>query len=139
MEYKTKSKYFLMQTRLPYVRIDIFTVVTMRNAVCWDLRSVDLVRTKISEERNASIIRVTRIDELGTTLAVTSNRRTLRRNTQVYRTRASIELPDIMTSVLTRATRRNIPEDAFLHNHRRENLKSYKNQSYLNLSVAFTC
>jgi hypothetical protein len=30
------------------------------------------------------------------------------------------------TSVLTRATRRNIPEDTFLHNHSRENLKSYK-------------
>jgi hypothetical protein len=29
------------------------------------------------------------------------------------------------TSVLTRATRRNIPEDTILHSHRRENLKSY--------------
>jgi hypothetical protein len=28
------------------------------------------------------------------------------------------------TSVLTTATRRNIPEDAILHSHRRENLKS---------------
>jgi hypothetical protein len=28
------------------------------------------------------------------------------------------------TSVLTRDTRRNIPEDAILHSHRRENLKS---------------
>jgi hypothetical protein len=30
------------------------------------------------------------------------------------------------TSVLTRATRRNNPEDTILHSHRRENLKSYK-------------
>jgi hypothetical protein len=29
-------------------------------------------------------------------------------------------------SVLTRATRRIMPEDAFLHGHRRQNLKSYK-------------
>jgi hypothetical protein len=29
------------------------------------------------------------------------------------------------TSVITRATRRNIPEVAILHSHRRENLKSY--------------
>jgi hypothetical protein len=41
------------------------------------LRLVALVRTDVSEELNASIIRVTRIGELGTTLAVTSNRRTL--------------------------------------------------------------
>jgi hypothetical protein len=29
------------------------------------------------------------------------------------------------TSVLTRATRRNIPEDDIFHSHRGENLKSY--------------
>jgi hypothetical protein len=46
------------------------------------LRRVALVRTEISEERSASFIRVTRICELGTTLAVTSNRRMLRRNTK---------------------------------------------------------
>jgi hypothetical protein len=41
------------------------------------LRRVVLVRTGVSEERIASIIRVTRIGEIGTVLAVTSNRSTL--------------------------------------------------------------
>jgi hypothetical protein len=45
------------------------------------LRRVALVRTDGSEERIASIISVKRIDELVITLAVTSNRSTLRRNT----------------------------------------------------------
>jgi hypothetical protein len=42
------------------------------------LRCVVLVRTDVSEERIASIIRVTKIDELGTTPAVTSSRRCVR-------------------------------------------------------------
>jgi hypothetical protein len=71
------------------------------------LRRVALVRTDVSEERSPSIIRVTRIGQIGTTLAVTSNQRTLQR-----------------TSVLTRAIWRNIPEDRILHSHQRENLKS---------------
>jgi hypothetical protein len=45
------------------------------------LRRVALVITDVSGELSASFIRVTRIGELGTTLAVTSDRRTLRRNT----------------------------------------------------------
>jgi hypothetical protein len=44
------------------------------------LHRVALVRTDVSEELSASIIRVTRIGELGT-LAVTSNRSMLRRST----------------------------------------------------------
>jgi hypothetical protein len=40
------------------------------------LRLVALVKDDVSEERSASFIRVTRIGELVTTLAVTSNRRT---------------------------------------------------------------
>jgi hypothetical protein len=35
------------------------------------------------------------------------------------------------TSVLTRATRRNNPEDTILHGHRRENLKSYFEEVHL--------
>jgi hypothetical protein len=53
----------------------------MKNAVSGMLRHVDLVRTDVSEELSASIIRVKRISELRTPLAVTGNRRTLRRNT----------------------------------------------------------
>jgi hypothetical protein len=52
-------------------------------ASSWVLRRVTLVRTDVSEELSASFIRVTRIGELVTTLAVTSNRRTLRRNLQL--------------------------------------------------------
>jgi hypothetical protein len=44
------------------------------------LRRVALVRTDVREEFSASIIRVTRIGELGKMLAITDNRRTLQRN-----------------------------------------------------------
>jgi hypothetical protein len=46
------------------------------------LRHVALVRTDVLEEPSTSFIRVTRIGELGITLAVTSNRHTLQRNTK---------------------------------------------------------
>jgi hypothetical protein len=39
------------------------------------LRRVALVKTDVSEERSASFIRVTRIDEVATTLAETSTLR----------------------------------------------------------------
>jgi hypothetical protein len=44
----------------------------MKNGVSGMLRRVALVRTDVSDELSASIIRVTRIGELGTTVAVTS-------------------------------------------------------------------
>jgi hypothetical protein len=46
------------------------------------LRRMALVRTDVSQELSASFISVTRNCELGTTLTVTSNRRTLRSNTK---------------------------------------------------------
>jgi hypothetical protein len=51
----------------------------MKIAVFWDVNAnVVLLKTKVSEERIASTIRVTGIGKLGTTLRVTSNGSTLR-------------------------------------------------------------
>jgi hypothetical protein len=65
------------------------------------LHRVAPVRTDVSEELGASFIRVTRIGELGTTLAVTSNRRTLRRNTRATRCNIPKTLFFIVAAVKT--------------------------------------
>jgi hypothetical protein len=67
------------------------------------LRRVALVRTDVSDEPGASYIRVTKI----------------------FVTLMKVAPGSSETAVLTRATRRNNPEDTILHSHRRGNLKSY--------------
>jgi hypothetical protein len=72
------------------------------------LRCVAVVRTEVSEE--PSIIRVTRIGELVTANVIYSS--------PILVTLMIEALSSYETFFLTRATRRNIPEDNMLHSHR---------------------
>jgi hypothetical protein len=95
-------------------------------ASSWMLCRMALVRTDVSEALSAFFIRVTRIGELGT---LHSLRRLLVTadvpSSPILVTLMKEALSSSETSVLTRATRHNIPEGAILHSHRRKNLKSY--------------
>jgi hypothetical protein len=81
---------------------------------------VALIRTDVSAESTASIIRVKRIRELR--LLATPN---VVPSSPILVTLMIKKMRSSETSVLTRASRHHIQEDVILHYHHRENLKSY--------------
>jgi hypothetical protein len=89
----------------------------MKNAI---LRRVDLIRTDVSEDRIVFIIRVTRIGRV-LLLLVTANAVS---SSPILVTLLVKAIRSLETSIHTRATKRNIPEEDILHSHRRKNLKS---------------
>jgi hypothetical protein len=55
----------------------------MKNGVFWDVTPCGSCKNDVSAELSASFMRVTRTGELGTTLAVASNRRTLQNSGKI--------------------------------------------------------
>jgi hypothetical protein len=92
-------------------------VINLKNTAFWYVTPCDSY-----ENRHISfIIKLNKISELGTELAVTTD---VVVSALIFFTLMTEAIRSSQMS-LTTATRRHIPEDDILHSHRRESLKPY--------------
>jgi hypothetical protein len=107
------------RVRLDWIGLLLLIYILYRMPSSGMRRRMAIVRTDDSEERIACIIRVKRISEVVTTLAVPSNN-------NCYLVKSLLILFALMIeaiwsserSILTRAAWHHIPEDDILHSHR---------------------
>jgi hypothetical protein len=97
-----------------HVRPEVFTAVTLTNAIIWDMELCGLVESDVLEENVASIFRLERMSELGKTLAVTIKRLVVPISLILSTLKMDVtSVPE--RSVLLRPTRHHIPRNSSLH------------------------